>query len=44
MDIIIPLIVPIAKSNQNTSSGPSVRNGISPKMVEIMVSIIGLIL
>lgn len=40
----IPLMVPSAKSNQNTSSGPSVRKGISPRTVEITVRIIALIL
>ena len=39
-----PSVVPTAKSNQKTSSGPSVRKGISPSTVERIVSIIGLIL
>ena len=32
-------MVPIAKSNQNTSSGPSNRKGTSPRTVEMTVSI-----
>lgn len=40
----IPAMVPMAKSNQKTSSGPSERNGRRPRMVETMVRLIGLIL
>ena len=40
---ISPEIVPTAKSNQNTSDGPSNKNGINPRIVEIIVSAIGLI-
>lgn len=40
----IPAIVPIAKSNQKTSSGPSDRNGRSPRIVETIVRLMGLIL
>ena len=39
----IPAMVPMAKSNQKTSSGPSERNGRSPSMVDTMVRQIGLI-
>ena len=38
---VIPAMVPMAKSNQNTSPGPSERNGSSPRTVERIVSIIG---
>ena len=40
----IPAMVPMAKSDQKTSSGPSERNGRRPRMVETMVRLIGLIL
>ncbi len=40
----MPAMVPIAKSNQKTSSGPSERNGIRPRMVDTMVRLIGVIL
>ena len=39
----MPAMVPMAKSNQNTSSGPSERNGRSPRMVDTMVRLIGVI-
>ena len=39
----IPEMVPMAKSNQKTSSGPSERNGRSPRMVDTMVRLIGVI-
>ena len=44
MEKSMPALVPTAKSNQKTSSGPSVRNGRRPRMVETMVRVIGLIL
>ena len=44
MEKSMPEMVPTAKSNQKTSSGPSVRNGRRPRMVETMVRVIGLIL
>ena len=40
----IPAMVPMAKSNQKTSSGPSERNGRSPRMVDTIVRLMGLIL
>ena len=40
----MPPIVPIAKENQNTSSGPSKRNGMRPRMVDMIVSMVGFIL
>ena len=40
----IPAMVPMAKADQKTSSGPSERNGRRPRMVETMVRLIGLIL
>ena len=40
---INPIIVPTAKSNQKTSSGPSIRNGIKLKIVERTVKDIGTI-
>ena len=39
-----PAMVPTAKANQNTSPGPSNRNGIRPSTVERMVSEMGRIL
>ena len=39
-----PLMEPTAKENQNRSSGPSVRNGIKPQMVDSTVSRMGVIL
>ena len=39
----IPAMVPMAKSNQKTSSGPSERKGIRPRMVDTMVRLIGVI-
>ena len=39
----IPAMVPMAKSNQKTSSGPSERNGRRPRIVEMMVRLIGMI-
>lgn len=39
-----PAIVPRAKSNQNTSLGPSMRNGTSPTTVDTTVMEIGRIL
>ena len=40
----VPLIAAMANANQNTSSGPSYRNGASPRIVERIVSEIGKIL
>ena len=40
----MPARVPMAKSNQKTSSGPSERKGRSPRMVDTMVRLIGVIL
>ena len=37
-------MVPTAKGNQNTSFGPSNRNGTSPRTVDIIVSIMAVIL
>ena len=37
MDMEMPAMVPAAKSNQKTSSGPSDRNGINPNTVDMMV-------
>ena len=39
----MPAMVPMAKSNQKTSSGPSERKGRSPRMVDTMVRLIGVI-
>ena len=39
----IPAMVPMAKSNQKTSSGPSERKGRRPRMVDTMVRLIGVI-
>ena len=38
---IRPQMVPTANENQNTSDGPSKRNGISPSTVESTVRLIG---
>lgn len=43
IDMIRPTTVPIAKSNQKTSVGPSIKNGISPRTVDRTVSKIGVI-
>ena len=43
IDMEMPAMVPAAKSNQNTSSGPSERNGRSPNIVDMMVRDIGVI-
>ena len=44
MENINPLIEPTAKENQNSSSGPSIRNGINPHTVDRTVRKIGIIL
>lgn len=43
-DMTNPAIVPIAKSNQNTSDGPSKRKGTSPMTEDAIVRNIGIIL
>ena len=39
-----PAIVPMAKSNQNTSEGPSKRKGTRPMIEEMIVRATGIIL
>lgn len=44
IDMTNPPMVPAARGNQNASFSVPIKNGIKPRMVEIMVSIIGMIL
>ena len=43
-DMTNPAIVPIAKSNQNTSEGPSKRKGTRPMTEDTIVRNMGIIL